>query len=678
LTDGEITGAGTFSGTKQGYDVTNQAASITKEFSGRSYDSTASKTELQLTISGGAHVDTLINLRTTGGTFPVFARYKNGTGSTLVLGFENTAGAEQLVSAYYNTWGNMDKFMYVIPEMMFVRFAGGDECWHNDHNYANFQVDDPVLRQSALNYSGILPNAIAHNFHMTVYFVSGNVTSQQEQSVVDLFLSNPDYFSVDMHGNTHAGPGWNEFCAYGMYPGTDYECRTQQCQDDLIRTGVDYMNQLTATTGIPWGRVLGCPGCGLREVETFGICKKYNLNGVMAGFGCEVPDGVTAPSDNDYHMVPADFTWDGFPMARRYSSVSSGPGTNDPYRREFDLFLDKSVCMYAHPPELNADVALWNPIADDVNAIVGGVEWKDMGYLWRHLYWEKTNDDGTIDVRMFSSSELEILNETAGTKTYNVRKPETGEWPIGSVKVNGVNANYTVAGENLTIDPFDIGAGNSKTVQIICLSVEDTTPPGAPAVVRDGTTGPDIDSTSLATQLSANWDMATDPESSIWDYKYAIATTAGGTDVVGWTSTSNGTVTSVTRTGLSLSAGTVYYFTVKAVNGAGLESNATNSDGQMVEESEPDDINVKVYPNPLVVSEGGQITFSVGDATGGEVKIYTLSGKLVKELAIETGESEVNWDVLNEDGNSITAGLYLYTIIDGAGNKKTGKLAISD
>jgi hypothetical protein len=91
---------------------------------------------------------------------------------------------------------------------------------------------------------------------------------------------------------------------------------------------------------------------------------------------------------------------------------------------------------------------------------------------------------------------------------------------------------------------------------------------------------------------------------------------------------------------------------------------------------EDDELDAKVYPNP--VSGGGQITFSVGGATGGEVKIYTLSGKLVKELVIQSGASEVDWDVLNEDGNSITTGLYLYTIIDGAGNKKTGKLAISD
>ncbi len=86
---------------------------------------------------------------------------------------------------------------------------------------------------------------------------------------------------------------------------------------------------------------------------------------------------------------------------------------------------------------------------------------------------------------------------------------------------------------------------------------------------------------------------------------------------------------------------------------------------------------MKIYPNPFLISEGGQITFSASGTTGGEIKIYTISGKLVKELLIGSGESEVTWNVLNEEGNSITTGLYLYTVIDGEGNKKTGKIAVS-
>jgi hypothetical protein len=206
----------------------------------------------------------------------------------------------------------------------------------------------------------------------------------------------------------------------------------------------------------------------------------------------------------------------------------------------------------------------------------------------------------------------------------------------------------------------------------------DTTPPTDIAIVRDGTDAiADTDSTSLAAELSANWEASNDFESGILEYKYAIDTTPGGTDIVGWTSTGN-SIASVTKTDLSLTVGVTYYFTVVAVNGVDLESNPTNSNGQVVVKRSGDDIDVKAYPNPLVISEGDQITFSVSGATGGEVKIYTISGKLVKKLVLGAGESEVDWDVLNEEGNSIKAGLYLYTVTDGDGNKKTGKLVISN
>jgi hypothetical protein len=116
---------------------------------------------------------------------------------------------------------------------------------------------------------------------------------------------------------------------------------------------------------------------------------------------------------------------------------------------------------------------------------------------------------------------------------------------------------------------------NGQTV----VSGTDSTPPSAPPTVRDGV-GTDISTTSSTTQLSANWDASTDNESGISGYQYAIGTTAGGTQTVNWTSLGN--VTTVTKTGLSLSVGQTYYFSVKAVNGVGLTGNATNSNGQTV------------------------------------------------------------------------------------------------
>ena len=110
-------------------------------------------------------------------------------------------------------------------------------------------------------------------------------------------------------------------------------------------------------------------------------------------------------------------------------------------------------------------------------------------------------------------------------------------------------------------------------------SGSDTTPPSAPPAVRDGI-GTDISTTSSTTQLSANWDASTDNESGISGYQYAIGTSAGGTQTVNWTSLGN--VTTVTKSGLTLTVGQTYYFSVKAVNGVGLTGSAANSNGQTV------------------------------------------------------------------------------------------------
>lgn len=70
------------------------------------------------------------------------------------------------------------------------------------------------------------------------------------------------------------------------------------------------------------------------------------------------------------------------------------------------------------------------------------------------------------------------------------------------------------------------------------------------------------------------------------EYQYAIGTSAGGTDVVDWTSA--GASGGIDRTGLSLTVGTTYYFSVKARNGDGLWSAVAVSDGiKVIGEQDP-------------------------------------------------------------------------------------------
>ena len=81
--------------------------------------------------------------------------------------------------------------------------------------------------------------------------------------------------------------------------------------------------------------------------------------------------------------------------------------------------------------------------------------------------------------------------------------------------------------------------------------------------------------------------------------------------------------------------------------------------------------NLKVYPNPVMLGTAQSMKF---DAAGedSEVRIFTISGKLVKALSgADFPTGDITWDVLNGAGNPIRQGLYVFSITNGSGEKRT-------
>ncbi|MBI5217682.1 MAG: PKD domain-containing protein [Bacteroidia bacterium] len=160
--------------------------------------------------------------------------------------------------------------------------------------------------------------------------------------------------------------------------------------------------------------------------------------------------------------------------------------------------------------------------------------------------------------------------------------------PSVSVSVGTANSDIRFQNPNPATHSAKIksivndAVGNLSSIAYHDLDVDWSQP--SAVSINDGT-GNDIDETLLTTELAANWTNSVDPNSGLAEYKYAIGTTYGGADVAGWTS--NGLNTSVTHNGLSLTVGTTCYFSVKSVNGAGLESLVSISDGQIVIQQAP-------------------------------------------------------------------------------------------
>jgi hypothetical protein len=151
----------------------------------------------------------------------------------------------------------------------------------------------------------------------------------------------------------------------------------------------------------------------------------------------------------------------------------------------------------------------------------------------------------------------------------------------------------------------------------------DQTPPAKPVVTDEGPV------TSNGTQLAASW-TSDGSGPAIREYRYAIGTTAGGTDVRPFTST---TQNSVVVTGLTLRAGVTYYFAVKAISVAGLESEIGVSAGVHFDPAyQPQ---VKIIPSsPENNTEFTGIAFLALNATSVVLKAMDGSGNLISGSGI--------------------------------------------
>lgn len=122
----------------------------------------------------------------------------------------------------------------------------------------------------------------------------------------------------------------------------------------------------------------------------------------------------------------------------------------------------------------------------------------------------------------------------------------------------------------LSLDTRLVSADAAKWV--LKSATADTTPPVMTSVT-------DEVYTASTTSLQASW-AASDPESDIVRYDYAVGSYPEATDVRGWTSA--GSSASATIDGLALAVGGVYFVSVRAVNSEGLVSDPMTSAGVTV------------------------------------------------------------------------------------------------
>jgi len=437
------------------YRVSSRFPLITREFTGQELKSPDRERIPCMTVKKNA-ADTFPLIIS--GARAVFTYNKCGKGEMFFIAGKECPNLEenQMYKIYYSTL----TFTNLIPSMMAIRYALGNKCWHNKENYANFTIDDPPLRQTTrtkdymgMDYSGMLKELKKHDYHITISLIPAWMRLT-EKRVVNLWLQNPDRFSIIQHGNNHDD---YEFWHYTPQPGDSHQPKPYREQDEDLAEGIQRMNGFSKITGIPWGRLIIFPG-GICPLKTFKLLKKYN-------FLCTInyqrePLGEKPANTYDYQMYPAELSYGSFPLVTR-EFVNLPPFFYLPY---YNLFLDKPALNFFHVWDLTRGNGTFNSLVDKINRITPGVEWKSLGYIAEHLYLERERADGIIEVRMFSNG-IVLENRYEVPKKYRISKRENFDVSIKCVWVNKVKAKYEKKKGYICVNTV-INAHSEKKIRI--------------------------------------------------------------------------------------------------------------------------------------------------------------------------------------------------------------------
>jgi hypothetical protein len=84
---------------------------------------------------------------------------------------------------------------------------------------------------------------------------------------------------------------------------------------------------------------------------------------------------------------------------------------------------------------------------------------------------------------------------------------------------------------------------------------------------------------------------------------------------------------------------------------------------------------IKVYPNPYYAGKDDLLLFT-DVYPSSNLRIYTISGELIKILEDEDKDGKIEWDARNEKGCLVASGIYLYITKGASGKKVNGKVGV--
>jgi hypothetical protein len=437
VTDGQISGLRRFEGLNLEYDVAGSHPELTKEFSGLSFGPIQHNSDFGFVLpASDGNIHPLISIA----RLPFWVLLEKGGCTTFLL------ACNEIVDIEGTIYGDLDVLRYfsrLMPAAMFLKWVFKRYCWHSEHRFANFMIDDPLLRESYgyLNYRALLTKMGESNFATTIAFIPWNYR-RTETKTAQLFRDNPDKLSLCIHGCNHTGA---EFASKDV---TLLNC--------MARLASERMNAHRTRTGVEHVPVMVFPQ-GNFSREALKVLKCNNYLAAVNSHAAPSGSKVQLPLPIREFLEPAITGFGGVPLyVRRY------PG--ELVRFAFDSFFGKPLLVVEHHAYLKDKGRRLIDFIARLNSLTQ-LKWRRLGEIVENTTLQKEISSDTVACKLYSNSQL-LKNTSRHSRLFLITKSHDDGVPVETVLVNGRAAEFTISGDAIQL-PLEIAAHASAKVNIV-------------------------------------------------------------------------------------------------------------------------------------------------------------------------------------------------------------------
>jgi hypothetical protein len=317
-----------------------------------------------------------------------------------------------------------------IPAVIFLRFAFGEQCWHNPSPGAGIVIDDPLLRKSYgfIKFPQLLESARRHKYHITLAFIPWNHWRSRAKEA-QMFLHYSDSFSVCAHGCDHTN---NEFRS------TDYEGLLHRSFIASQR-----MDRHRERTGLPSEPLMVCPQeqYSLEAMRAFGDSRQF------LGLVCTacMPRNLTSPQISGADLLlPAQDSFYGFPVFKRHY-------WNGMEAFAMALFLGKPAILVEHHEFFRNGSGGAEEFVRRLAELRPDLKWNSLAETVTTTHARRQVSEGKWEVRFFTDTfQLEHKLEQLTEFRLLRRIPETTH--VQSVRVGGREVPFSRENGFLTLE----------------------------------------------------------------------------------------------------------------------------------------------------------------------------------------------------------------------------------